>query len=340
MGSYAQLLVWKSVYRIAIFLLPVACQFFGNEKAHAFVCASAGDVVTRIEASGVYRSDDPSHSEIDIYRWHHNKYLVAPTRHFQSVLARLADSASTGDRGGARDCMLKLLIRWAEGGGFVQYPRSQQGRFVQTWVLATIGISILKGDLIAEVRHNPDISSWLARLCAQVTDSIMARQRRNNHTYWGALAILLAAIVLQNEEALVLADNLYSEALSDIDEQGYLPEELKRGKRALHYHFFAAQPLYMYEKLRQIRFGSRQRPVELSKLLHLVTRRRTSLEFGRFTAKQMTPTEIGWIALYCHESPCEIRDYDVRQFIPRLGGRVDRLKLVLDKVGSTWPEAR
>ncbi|MEJ2742821.1 MAG: alginate lyase family protein, partial [Gammaproteobacteria bacterium] len=70
-------------------------------------------------------------------------------------------------------------------------------------------------------------------------------ERVNNHDYWAAWAVMVTAINLQDRAMFHWAVEQYAVAASQVDSQGYLPNELRRDSRALSYHNFALQPLVM-----------------------------------------------------------------------------------------------
>src|SRR5262249_18572681 len=72
---------------------------------------------------------------------------------------------------------------------------------------------------------------------------------RNNHLYWAALAAAATGIAADDRALFDWAVARYRFALTQIDADGALPQELARASRARHYHLFALAPLVMVAEL-------------------------------------------------------------------------------------------
>ena len=70
-------------------------------------------------------------------------------------------------------------------------------------------------------------------------------KRVNNHSYWAAWAIMATAVVTDRRDLFDQSLAMYRTAASQVDSEGFLPNELRRKQRAFSYHNYAIQPLVM-----------------------------------------------------------------------------------------------
>ncbi len=319
--------------RWLIGLIPVIGVILSSSVVSALECPNTGPVIAKIEAFRVYSRNDPTYSIVDAAAYEKNRELVGPTRHFQAVISRLADASQSGSSELSRSCLHQILSTWARGNAFLSAPKAHQEILVLTWVLSTAALGVVKADMIDEVRADPQIMAWLEEFQARVVANVEARKTINNHNYWGALAVFVSGVILNRQDLIELADGWHTQALGNIDQDGYLSEELKRGARAYHYHYFAAQPLFVQERLRQLAFPRRAVPASLGRLLNMLS---LSALPARFPVPQQPAKETGWMSIYCRQASCQ-QQFDAHEFIPRLAGRVDVLDATMQKLDTATP---
>jgi poly(beta-D-mannuronate) lyase len=128
------------------------------------------------------------------------------------------------------------------------------GQSVRKWALATMAISYLK---LTQTNSTPPmptrlssisksiIENWLVMVAEDVRKHYSHRpiEKVNNHDYWAAWAVMATAVISNREDLFNWSLEKFHLGISQIDDQGYLPNELKRETRALSYHNFALQPL-------------------------------------------------------------------------------------------------
>jgi hypothetical protein len=66
---------------------------------------------------------------------------------------------------------------------------------------------------------------------------------RNNHLYWAAWSVGLVSAALDDRALLAWSLAKARVGIAQITNEGFLPLELERKGRALHYHVFAAAPV-------------------------------------------------------------------------------------------------
>ncbi|HSC85154.1 MAG TPA: alginate lyase family protein, partial [Pseudomonas sp.] len=91
------------------------------------------------------------------------------------------------------------------------------------------------------------IEKWFARLAEQTVKdwSDLPLEKINNHSYWAAWSVMATAVALDRRDLFDWSVAQFRIAASQVDSDGYLPNELKRRQRALAYHNYSLPPLTM-----------------------------------------------------------------------------------------------
>ena len=168
-----------------------------------------------------------------------------PLGYYQSMLADLSDDyvlAQPADEARAA-CVLEWLDAWAAADALLQgEPKGLQGAYERRWFSGGAAMAWLK------VREQPGldpakrerVERWLGRLAAR---ALGTAGEMNNHAYWEGFAAVANAVVLNRRDLFDLGLARFRLFLGQVQPDGTLPLELKRGENALSYHSFAAEPL-------------------------------------------------------------------------------------------------
>jgi poly(beta-D-mannuronate) lyase len=201
---------------------------------------------------------DPKHSIVDSARYAARETAMKPLHDFAEGVTRLADRwvEARPPQPAAARCALAWLDSWGSKDAMLG-DISNQGGYERKWTFGGIALAYLKIrdapglDPAAKAR----VEAWFARLGAAVRryydrpPGRGASDRINNHLYWAALAVTAGAIATDDRAAFDWAMEKYRFALTQIENDGTLPLELARGRRALHYHLFALAPLVMLAEI-------------------------------------------------------------------------------------------
>jgi poly(beta-D-mannuronate) lyase len=215
------------------------------------VCGLPPAPVVHLGMEGFYA--DPSSSIVDERKMAAYRDAVKPIELFETGIARASDRfVRTGDQDGAR-CALAWMVRWADAGAMLDAGTSQGG-YVRKWGLAAVAAATLK---IRAADVNPvalsRVREWIRRWAGLVRDEYEARptlsSHRNNHLYWAAWSVGLAAAGLDDRALLDWSIVKLRVGIDQIDERGFLPLEVARKGRTLHYHVFAVAPLVLGAEL-------------------------------------------------------------------------------------------
>lgn len=145
------------------------------------------------------------------------------------------------------ECWLNNLAAWAEAKALLPDEINMTGKAVQKWTLATLASHylVLQPLIPANDKRAKKIESWFDLIADQVIQHYSNRPLRkiNNHDYWAAWSVLNVAVITQDDAKFNFSLSVFDTAMAQINEQGLLPNELKRESRAFSYHNYAMLPL-------------------------------------------------------------------------------------------------
>ena len=217
--------------------------------AAPYVCPAVVHLSPDLTTSGFY--SDSKSSIIDPEKW---KAYAASSGPYKALGNRVVDAAdaylSTGSREAA-DCALLHMDAAAKDGVFTGKMSSHQAYYVQGWVIGAVSIAYLKirgSGIITRAQEN-EILPWVEKVIAQSQDYFDAHRKsssgdaQNNHLYWAGVEVAAAGIAANDRKLFDWGMETYHDGISQIQEDGSLPQEMRRGQRALHYHLYALAPL-------------------------------------------------------------------------------------------------
>jgi poly(beta-D-mannuronate) lyase len=132
---------------------------------------------------------------------------------------------------------------------------SAQAYFVQGWVAGAEAIAYLKIDGAGRSTkaQRALILPWLEKIGGETKAFYENRGRSGNdaqnHFYWAAVELAAIGIAGDNRDDFDWAMHHAEDGIAAIRPDGTLADEMRRGKRALHYHLYAAAPLVMLAEL-------------------------------------------------------------------------------------------
>ena len=159
-----------------------------------------------------------------------------------------ADYVRSGDPKHAR-CLLDLLLSWAERRALLAFDyegNHGQAWFAIQWAAASAGLaySIVRAEPTLSDFEKLKVEVWLAAVVTKQTGYPGNRLTCcNNHRYWRGLEAAIAGVVTSDDRLFRYGIGAFRAALRSMNPDGSLPQEMARGKRALHYQNFAVLPL-------------------------------------------------------------------------------------------------
>jgi poly(beta-D-mannuronate) lyase len=149
--------------------------------------------------------------------------------------------------------VVTALNQWASAGALTGAAANHTGKSMRKWALATFSSSWLQlhfsplHPLAQYPQQQQNISRWLsnvANLTAQEWKNLPL-EKINNHSYWAGWALMATAVATGRQDLFDASLGIYRTAMQQVDDDGFLPNELRRRQRAFSYHNYALQPLVM-----------------------------------------------------------------------------------------------
>lgn len=252
-------------------------------------------------------------------------------------LAAQYAEAESGERAQVGECITNLVHEMART-DYLGEPRSREDRYFRDWLMVAVLANLLGLDeaQLAGVLDSPT-RAWIKQ-AADASDAFFQSQPVDNHYYWSGLSLVLSAAVLKDRSIEEAGQRVLSRGLAQVTQQGLLPAEVARGKRATHYHLFAAIPLAAMQQVA----GNSEQVATLSRLtrtLVLDLRDGTAGPIAKVAGPQL-PSEslpgLPLLANYLSNDP-ELRDA-YQAIIAKqsdhfffLGGSVKRFESALER---------
>ena len=205
---------------------------------------------------GFYAANDPTHSIIDPVRQKEYDRTAGPVKREGNQVVAAADNFRASGSEAAAACVIHHMEVQARAGALTGKMSSSQAYFVQGWVAGAEAIAYLKVDGAhrTTAAQRALILPWLQKNADLTRSFYDARAKEpaggaQNHFYWAAVQLAATAMVTGNRADFDWAMEKAKRGIDAIHPDGTLPEEMRRGKRALHYHLYAASPLVMLAEL-------------------------------------------------------------------------------------------
>jgi poly(beta-D-mannuronate) lyase len=222
--------------RLATVASVIALALFASFPAPARAC-DVPPPLASIDVPGFY--DDPAGYSREI----------APLHAF---IERVNKAADAGDK----TCLLDLLGSWARANALMAPISGYQGYYERSWAATDFAMALLRfGDSrdAAPPKLPAAITDWLVRMAIATRDADAINRLHNNLVYWAGLDLAAIGTLADRGDLIDAGIARAREGVHDIQPDGTLIRELKRGDRALHYHNFALIPLVFTAELAEAR---------------------------------------------------------------------------------------
>jgi poly(beta-D-mannuronate) lyase len=280
----------------------------------SWACPPVAPLPRDIAAYDYY--SDARKSIPDPARLHGYQQAASPFDRTMNAAERAADFyLKTGSRAAAA-CVLQILDANARNRAMTGAMASNQSYYVQGWTLGALAVTYLKvrNSAAGPASEQEEIVRWLVRVACATQDYFDQRRAkhaeagRNNHLYWAGFAVMSAGIAADNRGLYNWGIGTFRDGVGQITRDGTLPLELARGRRALHYHLFAAEPLVTMAELGEAN-GQDLYAYHRGALHRLVRRCVAGLENNAWFAQQtgfpqdtpgprLTASDLAWMRPY------------------------------------------
>lgn len=221
----------------------------------AFTCESPPEPFTgTLDFPSKYEGSGKARDQFNAAANEEYQRRSAPISQMEKGINKMVDTYMHTGNQAALQCVMDWYGKWADAGGLLGPSTSYSGKAMRKWSLASLSGAFLHLEfsrsqpLSAYPEQAQKIKDWLGKVSDKVLtewDLSEPREKINNHFYWAAWAIMATSVVENRRDEFDWAVKVYRIFETQVDNDGYLPNELKRQTRALGYHNFAITPIAM-----------------------------------------------------------------------------------------------
>jgi len=224
----------------------------GDSKAEACPAVPEPYTATLVFPSK-YSGSDAARATLNVAADKHYKRMTRNIREMEKGVSDLVFRYMRHGHQAELECALQWLTTWAEADALLATDFNHTGKSMRKWSLGSMASAYLRlkfsesRPLAAYPQQAQQIETWFAQLAEQTVKdwSDLPLKKINNHSYWSAWSVMATAVITDRRDLFDWALDQYRVAANQIDELGYLPNELKRKPRALAYHNYSLPPLTM-----------------------------------------------------------------------------------------------
>ena len=151
------------------------------------------------------------------------------------------------------NCTLSWLTAWANANALMSKDFNHTGKSMRKWALGSMASSYIRlkfsasQPLAQHPQQAKEIEAWFSKMADQVVSDWdnLPLEKTNNHSYWAAWSVMATSIATNRRDLFDWSVKAFKVGANQVDDQGFLPNELKRQQRALAYHNYALPPLAM-----------------------------------------------------------------------------------------------
>lgn len=213
------------------------------------LCATAPEPVVTLSYESRYKASDESRATVDPLLEAEAEEAVAPLDEFITDLADQIDrlySAPVKDREGIAACIVEQMAEWAKKDALSDLETETVRLTVGS---RYAGFALILWQTLPYAPKHPErnlVVDWLnARMHEQMVFWKTASEgaRQGNLRAWAGLAAAALSLQHETEDLLEWSHTALTDVLCSANADGSLPQEMARGRLALHYQLHAVAPL-------------------------------------------------------------------------------------------------
>lgn len=233
----------------------------GERKGSAGSCPAVPPPYTgSLVFTSKYEGSDSARATLNVKAEKTFRSQIKDITDMERGATKLVTRYMRSGRDGDLACALNWMSAWARAGALQSDDFNHTGKSMRKWALGSLSGAYMRlkfsssRPLAAHAEQSREIEDWFARLGTQVVRdwSGLPLKKINNHSYWAAWSVMSTAVVTNRRDLFDWAVSEFKVAANQVDEQGFLPNELKRRQRALAYHNYALPPLAMIAAFAQV----------------------------------------------------------------------------------------
>lgn len=232
-----------------------------KEKAGNFSCDAIPQPYTgSLQFRSKYEGSDKSRSTFNADSDQAFKDATKSITTMERSISKVVMQYMRDGRPEQLDCALNLLTTWAKADALESTDFNHTGKSMRKWALGSMASSYLRlkfsdsHPLATRQQDAQIIEAWFSKLGTQVVSDWdnLPLDKTNNHSYWAAWAAMATSVATNRKDLFDWSVKEFRVAANQVDQTGFLPNELKRKQRALAYHNYALAPLAMIASFAQV----------------------------------------------------------------------------------------
>ena len=210
-------------------------------------CPAPPAPMVALSITSKYGNDGPQRDTIDPAAAAAEAEQMAPLRAYSQGVVKLANRYTRTGSVADAACALTWLDAWASGKALAQM-HDPNAAFERAVALAGLSLALIQiSPAVSGDARYPSVTAWMHDLAAATIAFFDSTARlkgsRNNHLYWGGLAVAGVAVASNDRKLLAWSAQTYKKAVCGATAEGGLPLELQRGSKARSYHIYALSAL-------------------------------------------------------------------------------------------------
>ena len=319
-----------------------------GSKKDADSCPTAPTPYTgSLQFTSKYKGSDSARSTLNADAEKEFRSQIKDITDMERGATKLITQYMRSGNKGDLDCAMSWLVSWAKAGALESSDYNHTGKSMRKWALGSLSSSYMRlkfsssRPLAAYGDQSKEIENWFSTLGSQVVRdwSDLPLKKINNHSYWAAWSVMSTAVVTNRRDLFDWSVQEFKVAANQVDNDGYLPNELKRRQRALSYHNYSLPPLTMIAAFAQVN-GVDLRQENNGALQRLANRVMQGVDDqDAFDEKTGNDQDMGdlkenskfaWLEPYCALYSCAPKTQDWKKKMEpfnsfRLGGEVTKV---------------
>ncbi|SNS17498.1 poly(beta-D-mannuronate) lyase [Pseudomonas nitroreducens] len=319
-----------------------------SSKKDADSCPTAPTPYTgSLQFTSKYKGSDSARSTLNVDAEKEFRSQIKDITDMERGATKLITQYMRSGNKGDLDCAMSWLDSWAKAGALESSDYNHTGKSMRKWALGSLSSSYMRlkfsssRPLAAYGEQSKEIENWFSTLGSQVVRdwSDLPLKKINNHSYWAAWSVMSTAVVTNRRDLFDWSVQEFKVAANQVDNDGYLPNELKRRQRALSYHNYSLPPLTMIAAFAQVN-GVDLRQENNGALQRLANRVMQGVDDqDAFDEKTGNDQDMGdlkenskfaWLEPYCALYSCAPKTQDWKKKMEpfnsfRLGGEVTKV---------------
>ena len=279
-------------------------------------CAAAPKPVVNLTYVSRYTDDDSNRATVDPLREAEAEAAVAPVDDFIVMLATGIDQMYSGPvkaRPEIANCVLSQMVAWTDADALSELETETVRLTIGSRYAAFALILWQTLPYVHDHPARPQILDWLERRMGEQMafwEDAPEGARQGNLRAWAGLAAAALAVQTHDEALSLWAKEAIMDVMCSANPDGSLPQEMTRGRLALHYQLHAIAPLVTAAALleRQGVPASRDCDGALHRIVEFAvsdiddgaqTRQITGVEQNFFEGgERVEPFQLAWIEPY------------------------------------------